>query len=120
MKATKLALTIIGLVLFASCDKEDSNINLQTEIPTIDSLTVNSTRITAGGEDPAILKCYATGGDLNYIWEVDLGDLFLLNDEGSEVQYTASACCIGDREITCNVENDKGEVSESITITITQ
>ena len=120
MKATTLVFAIIGLVLFASCDKEDTNNNLQTEIPAIDSLTASSTRITAGGEDPAILNCYATGGDLNYIWEVELGDLFSLNDEGSEVQYTAAACCIGEREITCIVENDKGEVSESITITITQ
>lgn len=118
MKATTFLFAILGFAFFSSCDKESTDNNIQTEMPAIDSLTANSTRITAGGEDPAILNCYATGGDLNYIWEVDLGDLFSLNDEGSEVQYTASACCVGDREITCTVENDKGEVSESITITI--
>ncbi len=120
MKATTFVFAIIGLVFFNSCDKESTNNNLQTEMPVIDSLITNSTRITYGGDNPAILKCFATGGNLNYIWEVDLGDLFSLNNEGSEVQFTASPCCIGEKIITCNVSNDKGEVSKNITITITQ
>jgi hypothetical protein len=119
MKATTFVFAIIGLAFFSSCDKEGTNSNLQTEMPAIDSLTTNSTRITYGGDDPAILKCFATGGGLNYIWEVDLGDLFVLNNEGSEVQFTASPCCIGEKTITCTVANDQGKVSESIAITIT-
>jgi len=119
MKATTFVFAIIGLIFFNSCEKEGTNSNLQTEMPAIDSLITNTTQITYGGDDPAILRCFAKGGDLNYIWEVDLGDLFSLNDEGSEVQFTASPCCIGDKMITCTVSNDKGKVSESIAITIT-
>ena len=120
MKVTTFVFALIGLTFFSSCDKDGTSNNLQTEMPVIDSLITNSTRITYGGDNPAILKCFATGGNLNYIWEVDLGDLFSLNDEGSEVQFTASPCCIGEKAITCTVSNDKGKVSKSIAITITQ
>jgi len=120
MKALTIVFALLTLAFFSSCDKEDSNSNIETVLPVIDSLTTNSIRIQFGGGEPAILNCYATGGDLTYIWGVDLGDLFSINDDGSEVQYTASPCCIGEKTITCTVSNDKGEATESVTITITE
>ena len=120
MKVITIVLAVLSLGFFSSCDKEDSNSNILTVIPVIDSLTTNNIRIQFGGDDPAILNCYATGGELNYIWEVDLGDLFTLNDDGSQVQYSASPCCIGEKTIFCTVSNDKGEATESVTITITE
>jgi hypothetical protein len=118
MKSILFSFAILALASFSSCEKEDTSSNVQTEFPVIDSLVANTIRVQAGGEEPAILNCYATGGDLDYVWEVDLGDLFTTNGSGSEVQYTASACCLGEREITCTVSNNKGDVSESIVITI--
>jgi len=118
MKSILFSFAILALVSFSSCEKEEVISTIQTEIPAIDSLTTNTFRILAGDPIPAILHCYATGGDLNYVWEVDLGDLFTTNESGSEVQYTASACCLGEREITCIVSNNKGDASESIVITI--
>jgi len=118
MKATTIVFALLSLAFFSSCDEEGTDSNIQTEMPIIDSLTTNSNRIQAGGEFPAILHCYATGGDLNYTWEVDLGDLFAINEDGSEVEYMASACCVGERDIKCTVTNDKGDVNKSIMITI--
>jgi hypothetical protein len=119
MKSIKFFASILTILFLASCDKDDANVNnANTVMPEIDSLIVNNTRIQSGSGEPAIFNCYATGGNLNYVWEVDLGDLFVTNDEGSEAQYTASPCCVGDRTITCTVSNDKGEASTSLTITI--
>lgn len=121
MKSLKLFASILTIFFLASCDKDDANLNnANTVMPEIDSLTVSNNRIQAGSGEPAIFNCYATGGNLNYVWEVDLGDLFITNDEGSEAQFTASPCCVGDRTITCIVSNDKGEVSTSLDITITE
>ena len=115
-----ITIAIIGILFLAGCDKENKDINLNTEFPAIDSITTSSYQVKAGSKDPAILNCYATGGNLNYVWEVDLGDLFPLNDKGSEVQFTASPCCLGEKSISCMVSNDKGSVSKNITITIIQ
>lgn len=119
MKSIKFFASILTILFLASCDKDDANNNANTFAPSIDSLTVNDTLFYYGSGKPAIFNCYATGGNLNYVWEVDLGDLFVTNDEGSEAQYTASPCCIGAKTITCTVSNDKGEASASVDITIT-
>ena len=71
-----------------------------------------------GGEDPAIITCEATGGNLSYLWEVDLGDIFPITNDNSKVRFTGSSCCVGDKVIKCTVSNDKGSVSKEVHLTI--
>lgn len=123
MRAKKLTylIAIFSVFLLGSCEKEKThNSNVITEFPAIQSLTTSMTVMEFGSTKPAILNCSATGGDLNYIWEVDLGDLFIMNASGSEAQYSASPCCIGDKIISCTVSNDKGSVSQEVFLTITE
>ena len=118
MKAYTYLFALTGILLLGSCVKETNTYNPNNITPTIDSLTTSMTNMTFGSTKPAYLECYATGGELTYIWEVDLGDLFIINDSGSQAQYSASPCCIGEKIISCTVSNNKGELTESIMITI--
>jgi len=118
MKAYTYMFALAGILLLGSCDKDKTTFNPNNTVPTIDSLTTNMSIIEFGSTKPAVLNCAANGGELTYIWEVDLGDLFIINDSGSQAQYTASPCCIGEKVISCTVSNNKGELTESIMITI--
>ena len=120
MRFSVLTIATILLIFISSCEKEQRGSTSQTEAPVIDSMTTSKTQVKYGISEPAILKCYAKGNDLTYIWDVDFGDLFPINDEGSEVQFTASPCCMGEKKITCQVSNDGGKVTESITVTIVE
>ena len=118
---TKLLFPLIALFMLGiSCKKEAEapDTGVVTNTPEIVSLKADKYEIKVGGEEPCIIECEATGGNLSYVWEVDLGDIFPLNESGSQVRFTGSECCVGDKFITCTVSNDKGEVSESITIHI--
>ena len=108
------------LVLLAGCSEESTSpdTNLETAAPQIVSLSAEKTQILFGGQDPAIITCSATGGNLKYVWEVDLGDIIPLNSDRSKVSFNGSACCVGEKVITCTVSNSLGSVSKSITITI--
>ena len=102
-----------------SCKKDDQTTpSADTTIPTILKLTSDKATIKYGGEEPAIITCEATGGNCTYLWEVDLGDIFVLNADGSQVRFTGSECCIGDKVITCTVSNDKGDASETVVVNI--
>ena len=119
MKTFYYLFALTGILILGSCDKDKTSSNGDA-LPVIDSLTTSLAIMEFGSTKPAILDCYATGGDLTYIWEVDLGDLFIINDSGSQAQYSASPCCIGDKIISCTVSNNKGEVTETISLTITE
>ena len=84
MRTFTYLFALTGLLLLGSCDKDTNSYNASNTVPTIDSLTTSTTVMTFGSTKPATLECYATGGDLTYIWEVDLGDLFIINDSGSQ------------------------------------
>lgn len=120
MKYKLIFTLIIAVVVAASCKKEETNKNTDVEIsiPIIESLTSDKASIQFGGEEPAIITCEATGGNLEYTWEVDLGDIFVLNDSGSKVRFTGSECCIGEKVIKCTVKNGKGETSETVIVNI--
>ncbi len=113
-----LFLIMVAVVSMAGCKKKDPDPDAGTTVPQIVSLTANKYLIMVGGEDPAILTCVANGGNIQYTWEVDLGDIFPLNEEGSQVRFTGSDCCLGEKVIKCSVTNDKGSVTENIIITI--
>lgn len=118
MKVTNLLFAILTLAILGSCAKEESNNGIATAIPTIDSLIASDNRVIANSTKPVTLNCYAQGGDLTYLWEVELGDLFVTSEDGSSAQFSASACCLGDREITCTVTNSMGEASKSVVVTV--
>ena len=121
MKAKILISLLIIMFIGVSCKKESDapqDNSTVTTAPKIVSLSADKYEIVVGGEEPAIIECDATGGNLNYKWEVDLGDIFPLNESGSIVRFTGSECCVGDKFITCTVSNDKGETSQVITIHI--
>ncbi len=107
-------------LLFAGCSKSSSPVasNEPVTAPVINNVTADKTKILYGGNDKAVLSCDATGGNLTYVWQVDLGDLVPVNKDRSKVSFTGAACCVGDKIITCTVSNSKGTVSKSITITI--
>jgi len=119
MKYTLIALMIFASVITFSCKKEEQTIaDVETTTPVIHSLTSDKSSIKFGGEEPAIITCDASGGNCKYTWEVDLGDIFVLNEDGSQVRFTGSECCIGDKEIKCTVSNDKGEATEIVIVNI--
>lgn len=110
---------MVAGILMSACNKKDTSApGADTTPPVIVKLTADKSAIRFGGDDPAIITCETTGGDMHYEWEVDLGDIFSLNEDGSMVRFTGSECCIGEKIITCTAYNDKGSVSETITINI--
>jgi hypothetical protein len=115
-----LSLAVISLCIIASCSNDNGpNNNTDIEsIPIINSISADKTQIMFGGEEAAVLTCTAKGGNLKYIWQVDLGDLIPLNAERSKVSFSGAACCVGEKIITCTVSNNKGSVSDTIRINI--
>jgi hypothetical protein len=114
-----LSFTLILFVLIFGCTKNSNPVGNEPEtVPSITSITADKTKIFFGGNDQAVLTCNAKGGNLKYIWQVDLGDLVPMNKEVSKVSFTGAACCVGDKIITCTVSNSLGSVSKSITISI--
>ena len=129
MKAYTYLFALAGILFLGSCDKDDNTNNANNTtlvedslntMPVVDSLTTSISVMPFGSTKPAVLNCYATGGNLIYIWEVDLGDLFVINNSGSQAQYSASPCCIGEKIISCTVSNNKGEVVDYVMVTITE
>lgn len=120
MKNIFLFLSIF-LSLIIGCSKKSNNPtdpSLETGPPEITSLTAEKTQILYGGQDPTIITCNATGGNLKYVWEVDLGDIIPMNASHSKVSFNGAACCVGDKTIKCTVSNSKGSTFKTIIITI--
>jgi len=118
---SRITLVIFLITLaFVSCKKDTDTADpgVVTTLPQISALSADKSEIRVGGEDPAILTCEAIGGNLSYVWEVDLGDIFAINEDGSQVRFTGSECCVGDKVITCTVSNDKGSVTETVIVHI--
>lgn len=118
----KNSLTVIALVfvLATGCSEESTapTGDVETAAPRITSLSAEKSQILYGGQDPAIITCEASGGNLSYTWEVDLGDIIPLNTARSKVSFNGTACCVGEKVITCTVSNSLGSDSKSIVITI--
>lgn len=110
---------VLAVISIAGCDKKsDPAPDAGTTFPKILSLTADKDSLKVGGEEPAVITCVAAGGNIEYKWEVDLGDIFPLNDEGSQVRFSASECCLGEKYIKCTVSNDKGSVMDTAMIFI--
>lgn len=113
------AVLLFASILFISCDEAETPVNSETnEVPKIDNLTTDKSKIVIGGDDPATITCEASGGNLEYLWEVDLGDIFPMNENSSKVRFTGSSCCIGEKTIKCTVRNNKGSDSKEIKINV--
>ncbi|MFC2102515.1 hypothetical protein ACFLS7_05930 [Bacteroidota bacterium] len=111
-----LALTVFSL---AGCTKKSNPApDANTTYPQFISLTADKDSIKVGGGDPAILTCTASGGNIIYTWEVDLGDIFPLNEDGSQVRFTGSECCLGEKYIKCTIANDKGSLMDTVMVYI--
>ena len=110
---------LLAPTFLAGCEKNETAEPVElTAMPEIISLVSDKSEIKFGGDDPAIITCEAKGGNISFTWEVDLGDIFPLNNDGSKVRFTGSECCIGEKVIKCTASNDKGEVSKTVTINI--
>jgi putative hemolysin len=117
----KILLLPALLALIIGCSQESTspdNANLETGPPEIMSLTADKLQILYGGQDPAFITCIAKGGNLKYVWEVDLGDIIPMNADRSKISFNGSACCVGEKTITCTVSNSLGSTSKKIIITI--
>jgi hypothetical protein len=118
-KSVSLAIILMIITLTGCSDDKNPVQNTETEtMPVINTITSDKLFILFGGDDKAIIKCDATGGNLKYVWQVDIGDLIPLNKDRSEVSFKGSACCIGAKIITCTVSNSKGSVSQNIVLSI--
>ncbi len=113
-----LSLIVLFILALLSCSENTTNISEKTTKPQILSLTANKSIIEFGGLDPAIITCDASGGNIEYTWEVDLGDIFPINNDNSIVRFSGSPCCIGKKVITCTAANDKGTDTKTIEIII--
>ncbi|MBE0647395.1 MAG: hypothetical protein IH596_06405 [Bacteroidales bacterium] len=114
-----LTLLAITLVSLAGCNKKNNPApDASTTFPQFVSLTADKDSIKVGGTDPAILTCMASGGNISYTWEVDLGDIFPLNEAGSQVRFSASECCLGEKYIKCTISNDKGSIMDTVMLYI--
>lgn len=116
-----VSICLVCFLLIIGCSKKSdspTDPSLETGSPVITSLTAEKTQILYGGQDPAIITCSATGGNLKYVWEVDLGDIIPLNASHSKISFNGAACCVGDKTIKCTVSNSKGSDSKTIIITI--
>jgi hypothetical protein len=113
-----ISIIIITLMMVLSCSENTVTNSDKTTVPQIQSLTTDKPEILFGGKDPAVITCDATGGNLDYTWEVDLGDIFPLKSDNSVVRFSASPCCLGKKIIKCTVTNDKGSETKNIEIFI--
>jgi len=119
MKIKLLSFLVLSIIVFTGCKKSENTGPMDgTTAPKIVSLVTDKKDIKVGGEDPCMITCEATGGNITYEWEVDLGDIFPLNESGSQVRFTGSECCLGEKFITCTVSNDKGSDEQVIVINI--
>ncbi len=109
---------IIGLILLVSViGCKDNEVTEPAQIaPEIVSLTASKTEIKIG--EISELKCEAKGENLEYLWNVFLGDIVPVNADASIVNYSGYECCAGPKTITCKVKNEAGEVTESIVINV--
>ena len=118
----KIKITLLSgllfILFFVSCTKKTDNPVDNITFPVIESLTASKSTIQFGGSDPTVITCEATGGLLSYTWQVDLGDLIPMNNDKSIMQFTASECCLGNKFITCTVENSLGSITDTISIYI--
>ncbi len=120
MKSRLIFFIFLISIACISCKKDSitPDPGVVATFPEIVELTSDKAEIRVGGDDPCILTCEATGGNLSYIWEVDLGDIFAINETGSQVRFTGSECCVGDKLISCTVSNEMGSVTETVTVHI--
>lgn len=112
------AALLLSIFAIAGCTKDTPAEPQGTTVPKILSLSADKMTIKFGGGDPTVITCQAEGGNLEYQWEVDLGDIFPLTTDNSKVRFTGSPCCIGEKIIKCTATNDKGSTTQTITILI--
>lgn len=113
-----ISFIVVLIVAYGCSSNSSTSSEPETGAPVISSLTADKTEILYGGGDKATINCIASGGNLKYVWQVDLGDIVTLNSSHSQVQYTGAACCEGEKIIKCTVSNSLGSVSKEIKITI--
>lgn len=112
----------IVVLAFSACEKEPEVEETPDNplAPKIVSITSDKSSIVSGPADPATITCTATGDNLSYLWEVDLGDIVVMDgSDGSIITFTAADCCEGDREVKCKVSNEHGTVKGSVTLHVT-
>lgn len=114
MKTIKYTIIVVMALFWASCEKETAQEG--DTIPEITSIATSRDTINFGG-DKTTITVIASGGNLQYTWDVDLGDIFPTGQEGV-VEYSGSSCCIGLKTIKCTVSNSMGEVKSSIDVFI--
>lgn len=122
MKKILFGFLAVIIMVSSACEKEtteDENPD-NPLAPKIVSITSDKMSIVSGPDDPATIICTATGDNLEYLWEVDLGDITVPDgSDGSTIMFTAADCCEGDREVKCKVSNEHGYVKGSVTLHVT-
>ncbi|MDO9511166.1 MAG: hypothetical protein Q7J34_05370 [Bacteroidales bacterium] len=117
MKKFFVLFIFLTVILFA-CSKDDKNPSSQLTKPKISSLISSKDTINYGGLEPAVLSVTASGGNLKYTWEVDLGDIIPENADATVVHFTGSSCCVGKKYIFCTVSNEMGVDVDTVVVVI--
>lgn len=118
MKKSKYFLIFVFVSFWVACAKDNTPTPAQITKPSIISLVSSMDTINYGGTEPAILTATATGGNLKYTWEVDLGDIIPENADASVVRFTGSSCCVGIKYIFCTVSNEMGVDVDTVVVVI--
>ena len=108
-------LTLLFALLFLiSCnDKTPTGADSDLQITNI---TATPTTISVGSISLIRVETNKTDG-LTHKWQSDLGYVI---GSGNEVQFSASSCCVGNRTVTCTVQDkENNEVSKSVQVTVT-
>lgn len=107
---------ILPLLLILGCsDSILGTANDESGDLEIISMTADPEIIYVGSTSKVTIKTNMEEG-LTYRWWASLGYII---GSGSEVQYSASSCCVGVNSITCTVSDDNGnEVSKSVLVRV--
>lgn len=105
---------LISASLF-QCANSGTNPDGESGDLEITTMFANPPTISSGAASLVIVKTNKQNG-LTYRWSANLG---YFSGSGSQVEYSASSCCIGGNTITCTVSDAQGnEVAKSVQILV--
>lgn len=104
-------------ILFLSCEKQETPevpVITETPIPLVyDSLYVEG---KVHLHESCTINTIASGKDLAYTWELDLGTIF-----GTGSSVTFNACCVGTHNVKCTIKDGYGNSkSKEVSIVVAE
>jgi hypothetical protein len=112
-----IKLFLILVVAFISCSKESPTIQVDPSTNlSLDSIVPTKRNIITWEE--IYITAYTKGKNISYNWSANHGSM--LEEDSSTVTYWACPSCVGKNTIKCQISNEFGTISDTITITVTE